>query len=883
MADNLGERFKVIADIIEKNRFEIIDLLTDIETRKTAVAEIEKTVRMLRSFDQEDEYLIGMKPVGRVAVFLPFNMPLYSLTLYAFGPLYAGNEVFVRPSRLTGKALLKIWDIISHLTNDLPIYFIECNGREYVECVTRIRKTNAIIFTGKWDSVKDIAKRIESDTKLIYCGSGVCPFIVREDANIELAVNLAVQSRIFNSGQDCLATEKFIVHKSVSAAFIKSLVEKVKMVKVGENKSPDTDIGPLIASEFVERIKELISESKGVQHYFGGITGNVVGPIVYQVTLGDALLESEKFAPVFTIATYESDAEVIEYLNQSDFKMGISVFGSQFNEAEINWPQIAYNTSIIDVESEDLHRPFGGGGMSGFILYNGLKREGPILFSQETSTIYEREGTDMLLKKMFVNGEWVEARSGKTFESINPATGKVIAIIPDAQEDDVDFAVRAARSAYESEWSKTDPATRSTFLFKVAELIESNADELARLDMIDAGKPFLDCQFDIPACVEIFRFNAGLTDKILGATYPVQQNSFAFSKREPYGIVGAIVPWNYPIYNACLKVAPILAMGNCCILKPAELTSLSALKLAEIIQQAGIPNGVFNVLTGLGESTGAALSAHNDVDMISFTGSTDVGRKIMVAAANSNLKRLSLELGGKSPFIIFNDANFRQAVDSACLTIFYNQGQTCTAGSRLLVQHDIKEAVEKAILDKVKNIVVGNPESETVHMGAIVSTKQYEKVLRYIELGKKEGANLLFGGNALEIEGCESGYFVSPTVFTDVKNYMGIAQEEIFGPVMSIIEFETEEEAIAIANDVSYGLATSIWTQSSSRVLRLANRINAGIVWSNCVAKENVCVPVGGFKQSGFGKESGVEAGFEYTRQKTVWINTSDEFIPWIE
>lgn len=486
-------------------------------------------------------------------------------------------------------------------------------------------------------------------------------------------------------------------------------------------------------------------------------------------------------------------------------------------------------------------------------------------------------------KKMYINGQWVESKNGTVFTTYNPATGNQLALLQDAQKEDVDFAVKAAREAFKREWSKSEPAARTTLLNKIADLIERDAEELANLDMVDAGKPISDCRFDIPACVDIFRFHANMTDKIHGRTYPVQNGSFAYSRREPYGVIAAIVPWNYPIYNACLKVAPILAMGNCCVLKPAEQASLSALKLAELFEEAGCPKGVFNVITGVGEIAGAALSEHEDVDMISFTGSTEVGRKIMIASASSNLKKLSLELGGKSPFIIFEDADVDKAVDSACLTIFYNQGQTCTAGSRLFVQNSIKQKVVDLIKEKTKRIVVGRPEREDIHLGAVVSTEQMNRVLEYISLAKKEGATLICGGNRILTEECKEGCFIEPTVFIDVNNDMRVAQEEIFGPVMLIIGFDDEQEIIKMANETTYGLATSIWTKNSAKLLRMISSIEAGIVWSNCVARENVGVPVGGFKQSGFGKESGVEACEEYTRIKTVWINTSDDDPMWLE
>lgn len=483
---------------------------------------------------------------------------------------------------------------------------------------------------------------------------------------------------------------------------------------------------------------------------------------------------------------------------------------------------------------------------------------------------------------MFIDGKWVAAVNGETFKSYNPANKECLAIIPDAHKEDVDLAVNAARKAFVEEWSKCDPATRCMYLNRVADLIEKHSDELAELDMLDAGKPILDCKFDIPACVDIFRFQAGMANKIQGRTYPVQKGSFAYSIREPYGVVAAIVPWNYPIYNACIKIAPILAMGNCCILKPAEQTSLSALKLAELFEDAGVPAGVFNVVTGLGETAGAALSEHFGIDMISFTGSTEVGRKIMIASANSNLKKMSLELGGKSPFVIFGDADIDRAVDSACMTIFYNQGQTCTAGSRLFVQNSIMDTVVKKIVAKVRKIVVGDPKREDVHLGAIVSEEQFNRVKMYIDIAKNEGAKLICGGEPIDSEECKNGYFMAPTVFANVTNKMRVAQEEIFGPVMLIIGFDDENDIIEMANDTTYGLATSIWTKDSAKLLRMINGIDAGIVWSNCVGRENVGVPVGGFKQSGFGKESGEEACEEYTRLKTVWINMSDD-AQWLE
>lgn len=484
--------------------------------------------------------------------------------------------------------------------------------------------------------------------------------------------------------------------------------------------------------------------------------------------------------------------------------------------------------------------------------------------------------------KLFINGQWEDAVSGGTFPSINPATGETIAHVAAGDTADIDLAVKAARAAFEGEWGKTSPAERGRILHKFADQIEAHAEELAMLDSIDAGKPLLDCQADIPAVLAIVRFFAGLTDKIRGHTIPVQPGYVAYTRREPYGVIGAIIPWNYPFYNACLKIAPILAMGNTCVLKPAEQTPLSALELARIAQEAGIPNGVLNIVPGFGETAGAALASHMGVDKISFTGSTQVGRLVMEAAAKSNLKPVTLELGGKSPNIIFADANLEPALDAAALTVFYNQGQTCTAATRLLVQKEIAPTVVKELVDRARKVKVGDPLAPDTHLGAIVSREQYDRVCSYIERGKGEGAHLEFGGTPPEDPTLEKGFFMQPTIFTDVRPTMSIAQDEIFGPVLSVLEFQTEEEAVWLANQVSYGLAASVWTRDAARLLRVANAVQAGLVWANCVAIENPAVPVGGYKQSGFGKEYGMEAGLEYTRLKTIWIDLTDTAFKWV-
>jgi len=487
----------------------------------------------------------------------------------------------------------------------------------------------------------------------------------------------------------------------------------------------------------------------------------------------------------------------------------------------------------------------------------------------------------MINSKLFINGESLNAQNNEVFKSLNPANGEVIAKIAHASSVDVDLAVQSSRKAFQNTWGRKSHSERGLILNMFASQIQANGEELARLDSLETGRIFADCLADVDAAVSIIRFFAGLTDKITGSTLPVQEGYTAFTKREPYGVIAAIFPWNYPIFNACAKLAPILAMGNTCILKPAEEASLSAIKIAEIGLESGLPSGALNVVTGYGETTGEALTYHSGIDKISFTGSTEVGRKVMAASAASNLKPLTLELGGKSPMILFEDCNIEAALDSAVLSVFFNQGQTCTAATRLLVQGSIVSEVISNLKKIVEKIKVGNPLEETNQMGAIVSKKQFNRINDYIRLGIKEGANLIAGG-LTELEN-SGGYFIRPTIFSNVNSNMKISQEEIFGPVLSIISFNSEEEAIELANGVSYGLAASIWTRDASRLHRLAGKVESGVIWGNCVFVENPVAPVGGYKQSGFGKEFGLEAAYECTRQKTVWIDFTDTAYKWIE
>ncbi|HKV61846.1 MAG TPA: aldehyde dehydrogenase family protein [Candidatus Acidoferrum sp.] len=478
----------------------------------------------------------------------------------------------------------------------------------------------------------------------------------------------------------------------------------------------------------------------------------------------------------------------------------------------------------------------------------------------------------------FINGEWAGGIPGQTIPVIDPSTEEVIAQVAAASAADVDRAVSAARAAFDSgPWPSTTAQDRGRFLFKLAELVRKNSPRLAELESRNSGKPIVEAEFDMADVATCFEYYGGLANKVLGSVNPVPANALSFTLREPIGVAGQIIPWNYPLLMAAWKLAPAIAAGCTCVLKPAEQTPLTALEFANFFAEAGLPPGVVNIINGYGETTGAALVAHPGVDKIAFTGSAAVG-KVIVKSAADTLKRVTLELGGKSPNIFFADADWEASIDGALFGVFINQGEVCSAGSRILVEKKIYSKFVEAMTEKAKRIKLGAPLDRETKMGPLVSKEQYDRVNSYLDVGKKEAKVATGGARPKQIA---KGYYLEPTIFYDVENSARIAREEIFGPVASVIPFDNETEAIRIANDTPYGLAAAVWTRDIYKAFRIVKSLRAGIVWVNHMQPTYVEAPWGGYKQSGFGRELGPWGLEEYLEIKQVFVNLDEAPINW--
>ncbi|KAJ3933927.1 MAG: aldehyde dehydrogenase [Lentinula lateritia] len=492
------------------------------------------------------------------------------------------------------------------------------------------------------------------------------------------------------------------------------------------------------------------------------------------------------------------------------------------------------------------------------------------IFTHEFNTpIYK--GKTSFNTGLYINGQFVEGSDKNTIDVINPATGKIITKVAEATSKDVDVAVAAAHKAFETTWGlNMGGAGRSRLLAKLAQLMEEHQQELAALEALDNGKTFTwAMDVDTTFAIDTIRYYAGWADKIHGQVVETDERKLSYTRHEPIGVVGQIIPWNFPLLMMSWKLGPALATGNCIVMKPSEFTPLTAIRMSELIHEAGFPPGTFNLLTGYGNTVGAAISSHMKIDKVAFTGSTLVGRKIMEAAAKSNLKDITLELGGKSPNIIFNDADVEQAVNWAAHGIYWNHGQACCAGSRIFVQSGIYDEFLSKFTEKTRSLKVGDPFDLDSYQGPQVSQLQYDRIMEYIQSGKDQGATVHLGGDRVGTE----GFYINPTIFTDTTPDMKIVQEEIFGPVGVVIKFEDEEDVIRQANDTVFGLAAAVFSQNITRALTTAHRLKAGTAWVNCVNQLHANVPFGGFKQSGIGRELGEYALHNYTAVKSVQVN----------
>lgn len=492
-----------------------------------------------------------------------------------------------------------------------------------------------------------------------------------------------------------------------------------------------------------------------------------------------------------------------------------------------------------------------------------------IRYSDAVQTFLDRE------HGLFINGERVPSSSGQTIEVVDPATERVVAKVPRANSADIDKAVKAARRAFEGPWSKLSVSERGRLIWKLADLLEAHSAEFAELESLDNGKPISVAKVaDVPLAIDMFRYMAGWATKIQGSTFPLSvpyapgSEFFAYTRREAVGVVAQIIPWNFPLLMAAWKLAPALASGCTVVLKLAEQTPLSGLRLADLVAEAGFPAGVVNIITGYGREAGAPLAAHSDVDKVAFTGSTEVGRQIVAAAGSSNLKKVSLELGGKSPNIVFSDAPRDFAIAGAANAIFFNHGQCCAAGSRLFVQKSAFDEVVGGIADQAKAIKLGHGLDEATEMGPVVSSVQLNRVCDFLTSGRNEGATALSGGGRAG----DKGYFVQPTVLVDTNPHMRVVREEIFGPVVVASPFDDIEDLVAQANNSNYGLASGIWTSDLSKAHRIAHRLKAGTVWVNCYNIFDAALPFGGYKESGWGREMGAEVLNNYTEVKAVTV-----------
>ncbi|KAI1287426.1 Retinal dehydrogenase 1 [Halotydeus destructor] len=810
-----------------------------------------------------------LEPIGVCGQIIPWNYPLLMLSWKVAPALAAGNTVVLKPSELTPLSALYTASLVKDVgfptgvVNIVPGY-----GPTAGAAIAEHMHVDMIAFTGS-TAVGKLIQKVAGDSnckRVTLELGGKSPLVIFDDADVDEAAEIAYNGVFANQGQSCSAGTRTYVQEGIYDAFVVKAKEMAasRKAKTGDPFDENNEQGAQIDLKQLTKIMDSIESGKqeGATLVTGGArieqNGFFLEPTVF-ADVGDnmRIAREEIFGPVQQIFKFSTLAEVIKRANDTQYGLAAGVVTKNIDTALLFAQAVKAGSVWVNCyDATMVQTPFGGYKMSG----NGreLGEDG----------IHEY----LESKTLFIDNEFVNSVSGKTLAVHNPATGEKIADVQEADKADVDKAVEAAQRAFElgSEWRTMDASKRGRLLNLLADAIERDRDYLGSLETLDNGKTIGEALFDIDCAVACFRYNAGWADKIHGKTIPADGNILSFTRLEPIGVCGQIIPWNYPLLMVSWKVAPALAAGNTVVLKPSELTPLSALYTASLVKEVGFPAGVVNIVPGYGPTAGAAIAEHMHVDKIAFTGSTAVGKLIQKVAGDSNCKRVTLELGGKSPLVIFDDADVDEAAEIAYNGVFANQGQCCCAGTRTYVQEGIYDAfvVKAKEMAASRKAKTGDPFDENNEQGAQIDPKQLTKIMDLIESGKQEGATLVTGGARME----QNGFFVEPTVFADVGDNMRIAREEIFGPVQQIFKFSTLAEVIKRANDTQYGLAAGVVTKSIDTALLFAQAVKAGSVWVNCYDATMVQTPFGGYKMSGNGRELGEDGIHEYLESKTVTI-----------
>uniref|UniRef100_A0A2H1VZJ0 SFRICE_015281 n=1 Tax=Spodoptera frugiperda TaxID=7108 RepID=A0A2H1VZJ0_SPOFR len=814
------------------------------------------------------------QPIGVCGLILPWNGPIFIFVSKVCTALAAGCTVVVKPAEQTPLTALVLAALLAEA--GLPkgvLNVVNGFGPGAGSSLTHHSDVAKVSFTGSVEVGKLIQQASgASNLKRVTLElGGKSPLIIMNDADLNVAVPYAANAVFFHQGQICIAASRLFVQSGIYDKFVEAAVKYAQSIKVGNPADPTTQNGPQIDETMMNKVLGYIEKGKqeGAKLLCGGnrigTSGYYIQPAVFvNVTDDMTIAREEIFGPVQSILKFDTLDEAIDRANATNYGLAAGIFTTNLNNALQFSKHVEAGTVWVNTY---LHftpqQPFGGFKESGIGRENGLDS---LLAYTEVKTV-----AVALPKKLFIDNEWVDAKSGKTFETYSPHDGSVIARVAEADKEDVDLAVAAAKRAFHrnSEWRRMDASKRGEILYKFSDLVERDQTYLAELESYNNGTVLAHAKTFIGSTVGTVRFFASCADKVTGETIPADGEVFSYTLRQPVGVCALILPWNAPIAMFLSKVCTALAAGCTVVVKPAEQTPLTALVLAALLAEAGLPKGVVNVVTGFGPGAGTSLTHHSDVAKVSFTGSLEVGKLIQQASGASNLKRVTLELGGKSPLIIMNDADLNVAVPYAANAVFFLQGQICIAASRLFVQSGIYDKFVEAAVKYAQSIKVGNPADPTTQNGPQIDETMMNKVLGYIEKGKQEGAKLLCGGHRVGT----SGYYIQPAVFANVTDDMTIAKEEIFGPVQSILKFDTLEEAIDRANATNYGLAAGIFTSNLNNALQFSKHVEAGTVWVNTYLHFAPQHPFGGFKESGIGRENGVDSLLAYTEVKTVAVN----------